>query len=181
MLFECPTSVRFPSTLVLVLLLTAAPVHAGIVSTSGAVSIISPPADARLGALENNTVAQLFMEVTGLTLPSSLAVDFNAPGTYNSNPPGPLPTIAAGTIVESYYLITDPVGSDPANIRSFSGTITFSTDVLGVIVLDPEFASVMWRSGIREPCIRAAESVSNWGLQTRLRFRPIEGRSLSAT
>src|SRR3989441_2049233 len=141
MLFECPTSVRFPSTLVLVLLLTAAPVHAGIVSTSGAVSIISPPADARLGALENNTVAQLFMEVTGLTLPSSLAVDFNAPGTYNSNPPGPLPTIAAGTIVESYYLITDPVGSDPANIRSFSGTITFSTDVLGAIVLDPEFAS----------------------------------------
>jgi len=132
--------VQVQCSLVALLLFAAIPANAAVLGVSGAVSIIPAPADARLGMLESNTVAPLFTEVTGLKLPSNLTVDFNAPGTYNSNP-GSLPFIPAGTVVDSYYLITDPVGSDVNNVRNFSGTITFSTDVLGVIVLDPEFAS----------------------------------------
>lgn len=132
--------VRVQCSLVALLVFAAIPASAAILGVSGAVSIIPAPADARLGMLESNTVAPLFTEVTGLKLPSNLTVDFNAPGTYNSNPVS-LPFISAGTVVDSYYLITDPVGSDVNNVRDFSGTITFSTDVLGVIVLDPEFAS----------------------------------------
>src|SRR5206468_7625285 len=82
------------------------------ISVTGAVDPISAPADARLNTvLESNTLAPLFTEVMGFFLPGNLTVDFNAPGTYNANPVS-TSTIAAGTRVDSYYLVTDPIGSD---------------------------------------------------------------------
>lgn len=118
------------------------PLHADIISTSGQVVIIAAPSNAQVNQnLESNTVAPLFTEQTDLVLGSNLTVDFTTTGLHNSNPVGPLPDLLAGTDVNSYYLVTDPVGSDPNNLRSFSGSITFSTDILGVIALDPEFAS----------------------------------------
>lgn len=125
----------------LVVLVAASHAYATPIGVTGAVSVIAPPPDARFNSvLESNTVAPFFTEVTDLILPSSLTVDFTAPGTYNSNPVS-LSTIAAGTDVDSYYLVTDPVGADPANNRTFIGSITFNTDIIGAIVLDPEFAA----------------------------------------
>ena len=124
-----------------VVVLAAGRAGATPISVTGAVDPISAPADARLNTvLESNTLAPFFTEVTNSLLLGNLTVDFNAPGTYNANPVS-TNTIAAGTRVDSYYLVTDPIGSDPANTRSFSGSITFNTDILGAIVLDPEFAS----------------------------------------
>jgi len=118
------------------------PAYSSIVSITGAVSIISPPADAQVNSvLESDTVAPLFTERTSLVLGSNLVVDFTSTGLQNSNPVGPLPNILAGTDVNSYCLVTDPIGSDANNNRNFSGSITFNTDILGVIALDPEFAS----------------------------------------
>ncbi|HXB71587.1 MAG TPA: PEP-CTERM sorting domain-containing protein [Candidatus Acidoferrales bacterium] len=127
---------------VVLVLVSAIPAFGGIVSFTPPVTLIPAPADARFNSvLESNTVAPLFVEMTGRTLTAPLTVDFNTPGTFNSNPVGALPVIAAGTIVDSYYLVTDPVGADPNNNRNFAGSITFDVPVLGLIVLDPEFAS----------------------------------------
>jgi hypothetical protein len=118
------------------------PAYCDIISVTGSVSIIAPPSDARVNStLESNTVAPLFTERSNVSLGSNLVVDFTSTGLHNSNPVGPLPNILAGTVLNSYYLVTDPVGSDSTNNRNFSGSITFSSDILGVIALDPEFAS----------------------------------------
>jgi hypothetical protein len=125
----------------LVLLVAMGRAQATPISVTGAVSPIAAPADARVNSvLESNTVAPFFTEVRDLVLATGLTVDFSAPGTYNSNPVS-TSTIAAGAAVDSYYLVTDPVGADAANNRTFVGSITFNTDILGAIVLDPEFAS----------------------------------------
>jgi hypothetical protein len=118
------------------------PLHADIVSFTGQVSLIPPPPDARVNSvLESNTVAPLFIEQIGHVLGANLTVDFTSTGLHNANPVGPLPVILASTEVDSFYLVSDPIGSDPNNNRTFSGSITFSTDILGVVALDPEFAS----------------------------------------
>jgi PEP-CTERM motif-containing protein len=114
--------------------------QAGPILVTGSVTIVPAPADARLQAFESNTEARLFAEVLGLVLPGSVTVNVDSPGVYPS-PPATTGTIGPGTVVESYFLVTDPVGSDPANIRNYVGSITFSTDVLGIILLDPQFAA----------------------------------------
>ncbi len=131
---------RVACSAILLHALAAVPADASLITFSGAVTPIAAPADARLNQLESNTLAPLFTEVTNLILLSALTVDVTAPGTYSSDP-ATTGSIPAGTAVDSYYLITDPVGADPDNNRNFVGSMTFSTDVLGVIVLDPRFAS----------------------------------------
>lgn len=103
---------------------------------SGAVTIIAAPADAQLHALESDTAAPLFNEVTNLLLALPLLVDITTTGTFDtvaSPTPG---SIAAGTAVDSYYLITDPVGAPTTFSRRYLGSITFSTDILGIVALN---------------------------------------------
>ena len=115
---------------------------ASVIGTTGQVSIIPAPANATVnGPLESNTTGFLFAEQTGLVLPSTLTVDFTSTGAHTANPVGPLPTISAGAHVDSYYFVIDPIGSDANNLQTFDGSFTFSSDILGVIALDPEFAS----------------------------------------
>jgi hypothetical protein len=83
-------------------------------------------------AAENNTFANLFLERSNHTLASSLAVDFFSPlGSYNGSSSS-VGSIAAGTIVNSYWLNVDKVGSSSA-VVSYSGQITFQNKILGVI------------------------------------------------
>jgi hypothetical protein len=112
----------------------------GAVVLTGQVVQIAPPPDARLGALENDTTGHLFRERTGFVLTSPLDVDFNTPGTFA--PPASAPgAIPVGTRADSYYLITDAVGNDPAVFRAYSGTMTFDTDVLGLMGFTSTLAS----------------------------------------
>ena len=107
------------------------------VTVGGSVAQISGPTDVRIGALSSDTNTRLFNESLGVTLSSALTVDFNAPGNYSTPPTGTLPVIAAGTAVNSYYLVADAVNPP----RTYTGTITFERDVLGVIVLNTGFAA----------------------------------------
>jgi hypothetical protein len=127
MLSACGGSSTSPSTT------TPTPV----VTVGGSVVQIAAPADVRIGALSSDTNTRLFTEVLGVTLSLPLTVDFNVPGAYSVLPPVALPAIAAGTAVNSYYLVADAINPP----RNFTGTITFDRDVLGVIVLNAEFAS----------------------------------------
>lgn len=83
-------------------------------------------------AAEDNNYANLFMERSNHTLASSLAVDIFSPlGSYNGSSSS-VGSIAAGTVVNSYWLNVDKVGSSSALV-SYSGQITFQNKILGVI------------------------------------------------
>ena len=113
-------------------LLCATPSFAtfGIVGTTGAVVQTAQPADARVGKLESDTTISAWYESKGV-LGSAVAVDATAAGTYTTFgglTPG---VVGAGTAVRSYMVHSDTVGSHHIE---FKGSITFSGEILGVIV-----------------------------------------------
>lgn len=108
---------------------------AGIINVSGQVELIPPPPSVDFGDLQSDTVARVFSERQGLTLPTSVSVDSTAPGAYDSVSsltPGVLP---AGTSVDSYLVHAEP--ASPDGLFRYIGSITFNTDVLALIVLNP--------------------------------------------
>lgn len=118
-----------------VLCLASPRADAGIIGVSGQVEVISPPPSVRFGDLQSDTVARVFSERQGLALPASVSVDITAPGAYDSVPsltPGILP---AGTSVDSYLVHAEPASS--TGLFRYIGSITFDTDVLALIVLNP--------------------------------------------
>jgi hypothetical protein len=116
-------------------LVDAAPSSATIVAIGGAVLNQSPPPVVSETALQNNQFLNLFTERTAYTLPTAVPVDISSyPATYSGVDhltPGIVP---AGTSVDSYFMFSDPVG-EPNALFPYHGTLTFSTPILGVIVL----------------------------------------------
>jgi hypothetical protein len=111
--------------------LSAGSAVADIIGTTGAIDLLpSAPPSVKIGALQSNTQIFTFNEQQFLTLPSAISVDITAAGSYppNTLTPG---TLAAGTQVESDFLHTDPKN----NSSMYDGSVTFSTPILGVIVL----------------------------------------------
>ena len=107
---------------------------ASIIETAGPVQMDAPaPPSVKLGDLTSNTEIFAFTEQTGLILPSdfNLKVNITTAGTYESNASLTPGKIAAGTEVDSYFLHTDTVSGN----HVFDATFTFSTPILGVIVL----------------------------------------------
>ena len=82
----------------------------------------SPPASADFGVNESSSQFTCFRERSAYTLPQSVSVDLV--------PSGGGGTVPGGTVVDSFFLIFDPVGHSSASI---SGTVTFSGEILGVI------------------------------------------------
>lgn len=105
-------------------------------ATTGQVSVLSsPPASVASGGLQSNTTAYVFLE-NQLILSSPLGVDVSSPGLYatvGSVTPG---TIAAGTFVDVYMLESQPqsVPPAPSDYRTYQGSLTFSTPVLGILL-----------------------------------------------
>jgi hypothetical protein len=115
--------------------------NADLISQTGQISVIAAPASVVVNSgLESDTVTFFFTERKDLVLPVGVAVDITSPGIYNSNASLTPGTIAAGTLVDSYYLHNDLVGS-PTTTITHTGSVTFDTDILGVIVLDNQFAA----------------------------------------
>jgi hypothetical protein len=126
---------RFGITVLGVLLLVAAsasPAGAAIISISGDVALVPAPASVALDVFESNDDLFVFAEQQNVLLASDLRVNFTAPGFYDdrNDLPDPVPTIAAGTAVDSYFVHADPEGRG----ISYVGSITFDTNVLGVIL-----------------------------------------------
>jgi hypothetical protein len=112
--------------------LWAGPATAGIVSVTGQIDLLSsPPASVKSGQLQSNADIFAFNEHTSVTLSSALSVDITTPGTYTTDASLTPGTIKVGTAVESDFLHADPVN----NNSMFDGSVTFSTPILGVIVL----------------------------------------------
>lgn len=109
---------------------------AGIISVSGQVEVIPPPPSVRGGDLESDTFARIFPERQGVVLPAGLSVDITVPGSYAtfaSLTPGVLP---AGALVDSFLVHADPISPGTPVIR-YIGSITFDTDILGLLVTNP--------------------------------------------
>jgi hypothetical protein len=106
--------------------------QASIISISGAVAIVAAPLSVEEGALESDLHVFTFAEQRNHLLTSDLRVNFTAPGLYDdrSDLPFPVPTLAAGTRVDSYFLHADPATRGV----SYVGSITFDTDVLAVLL-----------------------------------------------
>jgi hypothetical protein len=111
--------------------------RAAIIGTSGAVVMIAPPPSVRTSMLESDTEIRAFNEQQNITLNTNISADITVPGVSPSASsqnfsPG---MIASGTKVSSYLAHFDAVGNRTSNPAPLSGSITFDTDVIGLIVL----------------------------------------------
>ncbi len=113
--------------------LIARPARADLVGVAGVLQAAAPPSSAVKGAAKNDLAAMIFQESSGVAAgDNGLAVDIASPGTYTGGGPAPDPgMIAAGTVLRSYLLHSDPVSP----IVRYRGTVTFGTPVLGVEIL----------------------------------------------
>lgn len=117
--------------LALSLALVASGAQAAIQTVSGSLVEIAPPPSVVLGALENNDQVVAFTEREGHTLANAVEADITEPGTYALTSQLTPATIPAGTRVDSHFIHADPVGT---SARSFIGSITFESDIIGVMV-----------------------------------------------
>ena len=106
-------------------------VATGIVSSTGAVTIVSPPPSVQLGAIENKSLTRVFMEVDEHILASDLTVEVTTPGSYPPQTVSP-EILGAGTAVRSYLFHFDPFQNQ---LGYSSGSVTFDNDVIGILVL----------------------------------------------
>lgn len=111
--------------------LVAGSASASIIATSGSATQIARPADAQLNVLTSSTVIYAWDEAQGVALDRDVTVDAVAPGLYNDNTDLGSFVIAAGTVVSSHYIHFDSPSSTSA---AASGSVTFSDDIIGVIV-----------------------------------------------
>src|SRR5262249_36054507 len=87
------------------------------------------------GVLESDTQIVAFPERQNIILNTAIAVDITVPGTSPSATTRNFSsgTIPIGTKISSYFVHFDDIG-DPATPVAASGSITFDTDILGLIV-----------------------------------------------
>ncbi len=117
--------------------LLSSQVQGAITNTTGAAAVISPPASTANGVLESNTQVFVFPEQQNITLSTAIDVNISLPGT---SPSGnsinfSQATIPVGTLISSYFAHFDSIGSPGAdNPAIVTGSITFGSDVLGLIV-----------------------------------------------
>jgi len=125
--------------------------HAGLLNPTGAVSIVIPPSDVSEGAFESNTEIRAFAERQNVLLTEDLLVNILNPGT---SPDGDGPNLSpgdipSGTRVSSYLLHFDTLEPSPDPIMAV-GTISFSTDILGIIVNSGRLSSTDSVVGLSE-------------------------------
>ena len=126
---------RIAAILVALTLLVPVAALAAISPTgSGFQRLDTPPSTIAVGHLENNDAMLVFAERTNFALPSAVTVDFTEANTYASPSDLDPTTIAAGTVVNSYYVHVDQ--TDTVSRQGLTATITFPEPIIGVILTD---------------------------------------------
>lgn len=119
-------------------MLAMASAQAGIVSVTGATAQITAPGNAvQNTGLESNTQALVFGELQNFTLSQTAAVNATTTGLFDAAADLTPGVIGIGTLVSSYYLHADPVGSGGVTFR-YVGSVTFDSDILGIAALGNE-------------------------------------------
>jgi len=118
------------------LIATVGSANAQINSVSGQVlALLFPPPSVATGALENDVYGVVFQEQSNLVLSAPLTVNAQGPGTYDINNASSSLVVPTGTPIQSYFVHFDSVGM-PNQYISYTCTITFATNILGVIYID---------------------------------------------
>ncbi len=111
--------------------------RADYAAESGMIQIISPPPSVKPNKLPNDLVINTFAEHRDFTLATAVNVDDTAEGTFKNEASLVAGTIAAGTEVDSYFFHTDTTSPPTTYVAS----VTFSTPILGVIVLSASLSA----------------------------------------
>jgi len=111
------------------------PAGAVITAQCGNVAADSMPVSLRSDASEETGRFQLYTEARQQALGLPVLVDISQPGTYDQIAQLLPSLIPAGTVVSSYLLHSDPVGSPQPGPR-LTTTLTFDQDILGIMVQD---------------------------------------------
>ncbi len=112
---------------------------AGIITTSGTTTTIAAPSSvAKTTGIQSITETFAFNEQQDFTLNGNLNVDINTPGTYTDTAALAPGSIAAGTTVNSYFIHLQSVNSQ---MISLTGSVTFDSDVLGIITSNANLGS----------------------------------------
>lgn len=130
---------NFLATLALLTLLLATTTAVAQPIVSGdLLHLATAPASVDIGDLESNTNSFFFLEQTSVILPNDFPVNIVSPGSYNGLPLTAVNLLPGGTLVDSYFVHFDPVGSptgsDPASFSE--GGISFGQDVVAIITQD---------------------------------------------
>lgn len=99
--------------------------------------LTAPPPSVALNALQSATQVYAFDERQMVTLSGDVGVDAVDPGTYTSFPNGSA-SVAAGTVVDSHLVHSDPT---PGGIARRRGSLTFTGDVVGVAASNARLAA----------------------------------------
>ena len=114
------------------LLMFGASARAGYLSETGMIQVVTPPPSVKVGAFQSDSFIRTFAENQSLTLATSVSVNDTASGTFKSNASLVAGTVLAGTSVDSYFFHSDPASGN----KIYDGSVTFSTAILGVILLN---------------------------------------------
>jgi hypothetical protein len=113
-------------------MLDAEPSGASVIAVGGALVFVSPPPPLiSPTSIPSDGSIVAFTERTAYTLPTSLPVDITPstfPTTYTGLGPLSPNTLAAGTPVDSYFMVA------PVSRFLYDATVTFSTPILGLII-----------------------------------------------
>jgi len=123
---------RMLGLLALLALTPAHPALAGIVTTTGAISRISPPSSVEQDRLESDGEMGIFIERAGHVTTATMLVNASESGTYDETADLTPALIPSGAIVDSYFLHFDPVSA----VVELEGTVRFDTPIVGLMILD---------------------------------------------
>jgi hypothetical protein len=131
---------------------------------AGVIVLDPPPVSVLVNDLTDTTHMFLFVEKTNFALTLPVHVDISSPGTVNSAPAQLTPlNIPAGTWVNSTYLHHDQPGIIQ-NTQNVS--ITFGTDVLGIIALDSSLVASNGQLGVPTTMYHTTNAGQGYELNT---------------
>ncbi len=106
----------------------AAQSGASVVAVGGQAVLVNPPAVVARGVDSSHSEMRMFTERSTYTLPQSLPVDITPNGTFpmrwNTGLPLSPSDVAAGTPVDSYFMISNPAGTYGQQF-TFDATVSF--------------------------------------------------------
>ncbi|MFC1805770.1 PEP-CTERM sorting domain-containing protein [Planctomycetota bacterium] len=105
-------------------------------SLSNVITVAPPPSTIVEGTLESNTDGFLFVEQESLVLPQDVDVNHNAPGTNQTDHTAIDGIVAAGAMVDSFYLSYDLLGDPGSAMTSGLMEITFDWPIAGILTAD---------------------------------------------
>ena len=162
-------------------LLSPVATKAQITSVTGDATVVSPPASVLTGT-GTGTESLVFVEQENVVLTSPLAVDATLPFSYGDNgtlhplTPG---TIAAGTDITSVYLHSFFAPNTSGTV--YSGSITFSTPILGVEALDASLVATNSLLGSPTTTYYTFSDSQGFELDTNIDQFTISGDTLTYT